>query len=265
MTPSTQFAVEYQEEGSGATICFVPGSFSTGSSWRGIAAPLSARFRTVSTSLSGYGKTAERRLSGGDHMEDELDILDAVLRRIDAPTHLVAHSFGAWVALLFAARRPSQLLSLTLLEPTGFQLLALCDEAALNEHVNQLVHRYVNDWQNGDAFAVRQIIDFYGGEGAFTAFPEPMKQRLASQTATNILDWLSGYASPTSLAELGSIRMPIVIACGSNSHPAMKRCTQLLTHHLSNAEFKMIEGANHFMMGTHAKEVTDIVEAHIGR
>ena len=57
--------VEYQEMGAGPAIVFVPGSFSTGSSWRSLTKPLSERYRTVTTSLSGYGNTQERRKPGG--------------------------------------------------------------------------------------------------------------------------------------------------------------------------------------------------------
>ncbi|QDL55157.1 alpha/beta fold hydrolase [Rhodoferax aquaticus] len=133
MKIETEFDVEYQETGKGDAIVFVPGSFLTGSSWRPIASPLSERYRTITTSLSGYGKTQERRTPGGKHMEDQMDVLEAVLKKVDAPAHLVAHSFGAYCALLLAIRRPCNLLSLTFFEPTVFGLLALSNEAALHQ------------------------------------------------------------------------------------------------------------------------------------
>ena len=53
--------IDYEESGHGATVVFVPGSCSTGAAWRPIIAYCENRFRCVTTSLSGYGGTAERR------------------------------------------------------------------------------------------------------------------------------------------------------------------------------------------------------------
>jgi pimeloyl-ACP methyl ester carboxylesterase len=53
--------IDYDETGDGPTIIFVPGSCSTGAAWRPVIAALNGGFRCVTTSLLGYGGTAERR------------------------------------------------------------------------------------------------------------------------------------------------------------------------------------------------------------
>ena len=53
--------IDYEETGEGPTIVLVPGSCSTGAAWRPVMAALNGRFRCVTTSLLGYGATAERR------------------------------------------------------------------------------------------------------------------------------------------------------------------------------------------------------------
>lgn len=263
MNADTRYPVEYQETGTGEAIVLVPGSFSTGSSWRAIASPLWQRYRTISTSLSGYGKTQERRVPGSDAMADQLDILETVLQKANAPVHLVAHSFGACAALLLAIRRPVKVLSLTLLEPTVFEILSLCQEHALHKQVLDLVDRYTSDWKAADALAVRHIIDFYGGEGCFGRYPPSVQEKLAGQTATNILDWQSGYASGMRLDEFAALRVPTAIVCGTASHMAMRRSNQLLCQYLPHADLTMLEGANHFMMATHADQLTEIITQHI--
>ena len=50
MMTQRQWEVEFQESGSGETIVFVPGSFSTGASWRGIATLLADRYRVSDVS-----------------------------------------------------------------------------------------------------------------------------------------------------------------------------------------------------------------------
>lgn len=263
MITHPQGTVEYQEIGDGQTIVFVPGSFSTGSSWRNISTPLSERYRTVTTSLCGYGKTQERRKPGGTYMDDEMDVLEAVLHKADAPVHLVAHSFGAWVALAMAIRRAPKLLSMTLLEPTAFNLLDQGGESALNQEVHAMTRHYFNEWDNANQQAVRQVIDFYGAAGTFDAYPPAVQEKLISQTTTNILDWKTGYADPMKLADLAAVKVPTFVVCGRASHMAMQRCNQLLVNHLPQAKIMTLEGANHFMIGTHASDLTHAIEHHV--
>lgn len=256
-------AVEYQESGDGTPLVFVPGSFSTGASWRNISTPLSARYRTITTSLSGYGKTQERRKPGGDHLQDEMDVLEAVLTRVGAPAHLVAHSFGAWIALALAMYRGPSLLSLTLLEPTAFSLLPLGDEQALNQQVHAMTERYMADWQGGDQQAVRHVIDFYGGAGTFDAYPPAVQDKVIAQTPTNILDWATGSAAHPTQADLGAVDVPTLVIHGDASHGAMQRCNQLLVDYLPRARILSLEQANHFMIGTHATDLVSRIDEHI--
>ncbi|MES1977197.1 MAG: alpha/beta hydrolase [Pseudomonadota bacterium] len=263
MTTHPQATVEYQETGHGQAIVFVPGSFSTGSSWRNISTPLSERYRTITTSLSGYGKTQERRRPGGTHIEDEMDVLEAVLKTAGTPVHLVAHSFGAWVALAFATRRNPKLLSMTLLEPTAFNLLGLGGESALNQDVHTMTGRYMTEWESGNQKAVRHVIDFYGEAGTFDAYPPALQEKLIGYTSTNILDWKTGYADSIKPADLDTLKVPTLVVCGRLSHMAMQRCNQLLVDHLPQARFMTLEGANHFMVATHAPDLTHAIEHHI--
>ncbi|MEY2781776.1 MAG: hypothetical protein RL307_1480 [Pseudomonadota bacterium] len=263
MNLTSSYPVEFNESGQGEAIVFVPGSFSNGASWRGISSALAGEYRTITTSLSGYGKTQERRSPGGDHMAKELDVLDSVLQRVNAPVHLVAHSFGAYVALLYTLRRPHSVMSLSLLEPTVFDLLRLCGETTLNDEVLAVLHAYKTDWNSGASSAVRHIIDFYGGAGTFESYPDPIKTKLIEQTPTNVLDWETGYACSAAPAEISTCRLPTRIICGSLSNEPMKTSNRLLCDLLPNAEMCFLEGANHFMLATHAIELTAQLRTHI--
>jgi pimeloyl-ACP methyl ester carboxylesterase len=256
--------VEYQESGDGIPLLFVPGSFSTGASWRNISAPLSERHRTVATSLSGYGKTQERRQPGSTYLQDEMDVLDTALAHIDRPVHVVAHSFGAYVALSLALHRQPAFLSMTLLEPTVFHLLGLAGETALNSQVRAMTDAYMADWAQGDPQAVRHVIDFYGGPGTFASYPPAVQDKVVAQTATNILDWQTGYAASSSLADMAAVQTPTWVICGSDSHLAMRRCNQLLVDALPQARLHMLDGANHFMINTHAAELAHWIEQQVG-
>ncbi len=97
--------IDYAESGSGPTVVLVPGSCSTGAAWRPMMAQWGDRFRYVTTSLLGYGGTAERRTIDDPSIDHEIDALDAVIRRAGGPVHLVGHSYGGMVSLAAALRK----------------------------------------------------------------------------------------------------------------------------------------------------------------
>src|SRR5665213_2166099 len=210
--------IEYQELGSGATIIFGPGSLSTGASWRNISTPLSEQYRVVTTSLSGYGGTQELRRPNGALIEDEMDVLNAVIERAASKVHVVAHSFGGLLALFLVMQRRPDVLSLTLLEPAAFSLLEPAGEAELSGQVNAMKDTYFSAWRSGDQQAARHLLDFYGGAGTFDAYPGPVREKVMAQTSTNILDWETGDAVSLTMQALAAVTVPTLVVCGNVSH-----------------------------------------------
>jgi pimeloyl-ACP methyl ester carboxylesterase len=191
--------IDYHEQGSGPTILFVPGSWGTRSAWRAVIAALPGQFRIVTTSLLGYGDTAERRVGTDVLIEREAEILEAVVLRAGGPLHLVGHSYGGQACLAVAIRKVAELTSLTLIEPTAFPLLRQTGELALYEEVATMHRAYVQAFERGDKEAARRVIDFFGGNGAFDILPERMRDYVVATTTTNILDWQCGFGFDPSL------------------------------------------------------------------
>jgi pimeloyl-ACP methyl ester carboxylesterase len=142
--------IDYDEQGTGQTILFVPGSWSTRSAWRGVITLLADRFRIVTTSLLGYGNTEERRTAENASIDLEAEIVEAVIGHGRA-VHLVGHSYGSVVCLAVALRGAAQLASLTVIEPTNFNLLGVwlhIMETHEHEHAHEAIaheHAHVHD------------------------------------------------------------------------------------------------------------------------
>ena len=117
------YGIDFYESGEGPTIVFVPGSCSTGAAWRPVIAALSGGFRCVTTSLPGYGETAERRSPLDPPMVCEVEVVEAVVRRAaglsNEPVHLVGHSFGGLTMPLFAACFPDEVAGVVLIDPVA--------------------------------------------------------------------------------------------------------------------------------------------------
>src|SRR5262249_11678101 len=257
--------IDYDEQGTGPTILFVPGSWSTPSAWRGVIATLADRFRIVTTSLLGYGNTEERRTSGDASIDREAEILEAIIGRAGGAIHLVGHSYGSVVCLAVVLRPAVQLASLTVIEPTTFNLLRHCGDIDLYEQVCTMRDAYVDAYRNREGDAARRVIDFYGGSGSFDAFPQRMRDSIIATTATNVLDWISGMGFDPELTACASITIPGLVIRGECGHPAVRRTAEILSGAVPNSVLVTVPSASHFVIATHASEVARLIEEHISR
>lgn len=254
--------IDYDETGQGPTIVLVPGSCSTGAAWRPIICRWQSRFRCVTTSLLGYGGTAERRTLVDSDISHEAEILESVIRRAACPVHLVGHSFGGLSALAVALRNKVPLLSLAVLEAPAPEILRQSGEYSQYRSFREMTDIYFSMFQAGDRNAIQQMIDFYGGAGTFAGWPQRVRDYAIETTAANILDWASGYGFQLTRPSLAKIDIPILVLWGENSHPAVQRTNQLLAQ-CTKASAVTIDGAVHFMISTHAEEVARTLAQHV--
>ena len=240
----------------------VPGSCSTGAAWRPIISQWQSRFRCVTTSLLGYGGTAERRTLVDSDIRHEAEILESVIRRAACPVHLVGHSFGGLSALAVALRNKVPLLSLAILEAPAPEILRQSGEYAQYRSFREMTDIYFSMFQAGDRNAIQQMIDFYGGAGTFAGWPQRVRDYAIETTPANILDWASAYGFQPTRSLLAKIDIPILVLWGENSHPAVQRTNQLLAQ-CTKASAVTISGAAHFMISTHAEEVARTLAQHV--
>lgn len=245
--------VDYLEHGAGPTVVLIPGSCSTGAAWRPVIAALHG-FRCVTTSLLGYGGTAERRTSEDPSIMHEADAIEAVIQKAGSPVHLVGHSFGGLVALAVALRGRASLSSLTILEAPAAEILREQNDGRYQDF-RDMTDKYFAAFQAGDKEAVGKMIDFYGGRDTFLSWPPRVRAYAVETTPVNILDWASAYNFPLSAAVLAKIRIPTLVVWGSKSQPAVQRANAMLGECISQAASAVIEDAAHFMIATHPHEV----------
>ncbi len=256
-------SIDYDEYGAGPTIALVPGSCSTGAAWRPVIAAWDGKFRCVSTSLLGYGGTAERRTASDPSIFYEAEVLESVVRKAGARVHLVGHSFGGLVALVVGLRRRVALASLTIIEAPAAELLREYREAEHYRAFRRMTEAYFKSFESGAAEAIAEMIDFYGGAGTFSSWPPRVRGYAVETTPVNILDWATAYGFPLSAASLAAIDVPVLVLRGGASHPAVQRANGLLGECVNGATLATIDGAAHFMIATHAAEVARLISEHV--
>jgi pimeloyl-ACP methyl ester carboxylesterase len=233
----------------------VPGSCSTGAAWRPVLDHLRG-VRSVTTGLSGYGGTAERR-TGSDHsITPVAEALEEVIDRAGDNVHLVGHSFGGLTALAVALRGRVPLLSLTILEAPP--------EASSLAQFRTMTDAYMAAHESGKVGAIGAMIDFYAGPGSWATMPERVRAYAMATTAVNLLDWEGayGFVLDATLAGLRDLR--VCIAVGAHSHPAVIRANALVAERITVASFETIASAAHFMIATHPEQVAALIKRQIG-
>jgi pimeloyl-ACP methyl ester carboxylesterase len=264
MIEDRQGYIDYDESGVGPTIVLVPGSCSTGSAWRPVISHLGSGFRCVTTSLLGYGGSAERRTEADPDIAREAEVIESVIRHANGPVHLVGHSFGGLVALIVALRKKVPLLSLGILEAPVQQILRSSNEQKHYSCFEEMKAGYFEAFHSGEPAAIKRLIDFFAGPGTFDGWPQRVRDYSAKTTAVNVLDWASADAFPLALASLLQIDIPTLVVWGEKSHSAMKRANQLLAQRL-NASSVSMPGASHFMISTHPDQLAHLLAQHVRR
>src|SRR5262249_12210210 len=220
-------------------------------------------FRAVTTSLLGYGDTEERRTPDDISIERESDVIEAVIQRTGSAVHLVGHSYGGTACLATALRDRTNIASMTLFEATPFTLLRHSGDLEVCEKVRTMADAYARSCKSGELQAARSIIDFYGGDGSFDAFPARMRDYMVATTPTNLIDWSSERGFDLPLAAYAGITAPSLFVRGDRSPPAVQRIAEVLSDAVSRSSLVTIPGASHFMIVTHASDVARLICEHV--
>jgi pimeloyl-ACP methyl ester carboxylesterase len=117
--------------GSGPPAYLVHGSMSFGALAFSEQRPLAEEFELHVVDRLGFGRSPEPQ--GRVDFEAEAGELAALL---EAPAHVLGHSYGAIVCMLAAVRRPQRVRSLTVVEPPAFGLVQ--DDPSVRQMVSRL-------------------------------------------------------------------------------------------------------------------------------
>jgi pimeloyl-ACP methyl ester carboxylesterase len=259
--------IDYDETGPSSphapTLVLVPGSCSTGAAWRPLMSHWKDQFRCVTTSLPGYGGTAERRTPDNADIALVAEVIEAVIARAAAPVHLIGHSFGGLAALAVALRHPHLLQSLTILEAPAPEILRHTQEDAHYRAFRNMTTTYFAAFQTHQPNAIERMIDFYGGVGTFAGWPQRVRDYAVETTAVNLLDWAGAYGFALTPSLLEKVTTPTLVIWGERSHPAVGRANELLGRSIPGASLATVPGAAHFMIATHASHVAGLVARHL--
>jgi pimeloyl-ACP methyl ester carboxylesterase len=257
----------FREVGSGQGVVCLHANASNSTQWRALTEILGRRYHVLAADSYGAGKSpswpTERPLS----LRDEVELLEPVFARAGEPFSLVAHSYGAAVALIAAVKQPERIRALALYEPVLFSLLDAESQPPNDaDGIRAAVADGVAALENHDpASAARCFIDYWMGPGSWDRMPQPRRDPIVA-TIINIGGWGNALLTEsTPLEAFSHLDVPVLFMMGTDSPASSLGVARLLTRALPRAEVVRFEGLGHMGPVTHSEVVNEAICAFLER
>ncbi|HEX9986130.1 MAG TPA: alpha/beta hydrolase [Thermoanaerobaculia bacterium] len=237
----------------------------TSRQWRKLVTLLEPRFDVLTPDLLGYAPDAPWPDGKPFHFREDLDYLEALLDQAPGEgAHLVGHSYGGFLALQLALRRPDLVRSIAAYEPVAFGILDETEDAGVLASLSDVKRTWEPDASGADETWLRSFVDWWNGRGAWDHLAEE------TRTAFRTLGWkvyqevLTLAADRTNAATYGTITAPTLLLGGERSPLTERRVVEKLGAALPNAKVQLFEGVGHMGPISHAPLVNAAIAEHLG-
>jgi pimeloyl-ACP methyl ester carboxylesterase len=245
------------------TVLLIHSGGFTSRQWRRLIERLVPRFHAVAPDLLGYGTSGRWPDGEPFHFRQDLDYLESLLDRDLGSAHLVGHSYGGFLALQLALRRPDLVRSIAAYEPVAFGILDDVEDADARAGL-ALVKR---QWEPGDGGVdeawLRAFVEWWNGPGAWDRLNEETRAafRATGWKVFNEVMTLAG--DRTSRSAYATISIPALILGGELSPLAERRVVEKLGAALPRAIARIFAGVGHMAPISHAPMVNDAILRHL--
>ena len=262
--------LHYIDRGQGSPVVFVHGRFGDYRTWNGQIDAFSEKYRVISYSrrLQYPNEIPSNAASATEywHVED----LRALLQALDIDRfHLVGHSGGGAISLLFALDYSESLISLTLGEPAVSELLSSTPEGAsllqdYGENVSgpsRAAFRAGNEEEGLKLF----INGVFGAENAFDNLTPYFRDAMLQNAARSSTIRGAGRRPSFSCDDASSVRVPTLLIHGELSPQMFVSINDTLEQCLPNVERATLPAASHGLEMENAEDFNRIVLEFVGR
>lgn len=256
--------LSYAAAGTGPRVILLHAMLGNGRAWAPVVESL-ADCECLCPDLPGHGKTVHH---DGANLQAEA-MADIETLAGGTPVHLVGHSFGATAALHYAVRRPSAVLSLTLIEPVYFILAKDAGDPAFDAYLAQMAP-YAAAVEAGDAEAAASaFLQVWGGGSGLADLPERARARAVARihlvAATQAT--LAGDETPgrLRLAQVSALRMPVTLVRSDGAPRIIPAIHRAIRAQVPQATEVVVPDADHMVALIHPEAVVDAVRSSVGR
>ena len=153
------YDVEYQLEGKGKHTIFLEAGGSAGlKDWEPIYQSLAEKAQVIRYSRigNGHSQKLQKHYSAAEYADEVKQLLSAL--NIEKPIIIIAHSYGASIARIFAQQYPKKVSALMLIEPASEHDVEIMRSIDLAKAEKQIAEIKQNDMSQGMS---NQYLDFW--------------------------------------------------------------------------------------------------------
>jgi len=273
-------SLEYFEIGKGTPLVLVHGSASDYRTWQDQHEVFGKSYRAIAYSRR-YHWPNDKIPEGADYsMLQQVDDLEALLGSLNEPAHLVGHSYGGFVSLLLAIRRPSLVRTLALAEPPVVTLF-VSNVPKPQELLKLLVTRprtaaaiikfgatgiapTTKLAERGDMDAAMQV---FGKAVLGATFYDRLSKARLEQVIVNAhrAEFLGSGFAPLAAKDVAEVAAPTLLITGQHTPAVFKRLTDRLEELLPNNERIAIPNASHIIHEDNPSAFNDAVLSFLSK
>ena len=255
-----------REAGTGPGVVCIHSNAASSAQWRGLMDLLCGTHRVLAPDSYGAGKSPDWHSAREIALQDEVDLIAPVLALPGSPVALVAHSYGAAVALIAALANPGRVRALAIYEPTLFSLVDAQGPSPNGaDGIRNAVAAACAALDAGDRDAAAgHFIDFWMGAGSWNATPPQRKPAIAESVA-NVRRWAHALMTePTPAEAFAALDIPILYMLGGASPESAHAVARALLPVLPNARVVEFPGLGHMAPITHPDPINAEIAKFLG-
>ena len=251
--------LDVHRAGGGATrMLLIHGSGSAAKPMLGLGRQLVERLpdsEVMAVGLAGYGS---------EPADPQLPVLEQHLGVLldgmgDRQWHLIGHSMGGYLALQLARQAPSQVLTLSLIEPMAFGVL----DPEEDREAIELDQRVMRQFTRTDpAAGIAHFIEAWN-QTRWDSLPEGLRRQL-TRLAPLICEEANAVSSDrTTLSDYAGLTQPMLLLAGTESPLPAQKIVQRFAELPFAAPVHWLEGAGHMSVLRDPEIYAAPIAAHI--
>lgn len=243
------------------TVMMIHSGGFTSRQWRKLGELLAPPFAVRAPDLIGYGQSGPWPDGEPFHFRQDVDLLESLLG--DEPAHLVGHSYGGFLALQLALRRPELVRSIAAYEPVAFGVLDEAEDADALAGLSGVKRTWEPDASGADESWLRGFVEWWNGRGAWERLNEETRGAFRAVGWKLFQEVMTLGVDKTDRATYGAIAVPALLLSGEMSPLTERRVVERLGAALPRATVRVFPGVGHMGPISHAAIVNEAIAAFL--
>lgn len=177
---------------------------------------------------------------------EDVDQVVALLDELAEPVILMGHSYGGFIGLKSALRRPSQVRAMAFYEPVLWGGLASFRGVSIEEVVTRFdpEQTLLNRDLAGSEIWMERFIDYWNGAGSYAAMTEPQRRPMFAMAEKLYAEVKEVVMDATPHTAYAPLAQPTLILHGTTSPPEVLQMKDILSTVLPNVTTARIPGGH---------------------